>query len=262
MFVALIVLIYVIIVGVTIANGFADDGENEGFLIGLIILVPLLLILVKYYLYLNKRKIERMAEKMTRPTVPFSRTKRLVVVGAVVAFTISVSVIGTVMNDSDDLEKITSSERLSGIQSCSSYKATLVGTDGDDVLEGTKDADVIVGLAGDDVIRGLSGDDIICGGPGNDHIIGGPGNDEIDGQGGSDLIEGGEGDDSLNGSGAKATQGDLGDHIIGGPGNDYLNGGGGDDFLESDGEDKNVSGGSGEDRCIDAVKPYDCEIFI
>jgi Ca2+-binding RTX toxin-like protein len=42
--------------------------------------------------------------------------------------------------------------------------ATIVGTDGNDVLSGTAGRDVIAGLDGNDVITGLGGDDVICGG--------------------------------------------------------------------------------------------------
>jgi Ca2+-binding RTX toxin-like protein len=51
--------------------------------------------------------------------------------------------------------------------------ATIVGTNGSDVLRGTSGPDVIAGLDGNDVIAGLGGDDIICGGRGNDKIDGG-----------------------------------------------------------------------------------------
>ena len=50
---------------------------------------------------------------------------------------------------------------------------TIVGTDGDDVLEGTPGDDVICGLGGHDVISGLGGNDILIGGPGNDALYGG-----------------------------------------------------------------------------------------
>lgn len=37
---------------------------------------------------------------------------------------------------------------------CYGQPATIVGTDGDDILRGTRGHDVIAGMAGDDVIRG------------------------------------------------------------------------------------------------------------
>src|SRR5690348_603771 len=54
--------------------------------------------------------------------------------------------------------------------------ATIVGTNGDDVIRGTDGPDIILAGAGNDVIFGLGGDDKICGGDGNDRIDGGSGN--------------------------------------------------------------------------------------
>lgn len=82
---------------------------------------------------------------------------------------------------------------------CHGQPATIVGTDGRDVLRGTPGADVIVGLGGDDVISGMGGDDIICGGAGNDAIIGGPGDDVISAGDGDDIVIGGAGDDDIDG---------------------------------------------------------------
>jgi Ca2+-binding RTX toxin-like protein len=50
--------------------------------------------------------------------------------------------------------------------SCFGKQATIVGTNGNDLLSGTEAADVIVGLRGQDRIRALGGDDRICAGPG------------------------------------------------------------------------------------------------
>src|SRR3954453_3517631 len=51
--------------------------------------------------------------------------------------------------------------------------ATVVGTDGNDVIRGTEGPDVIVGGGGNDGIWGLGGYDAICGGLGNDQVDGG-----------------------------------------------------------------------------------------
>lgn len=67
--------------------------------------------------------------------------------------------------------------------------ATIVGTDGDDVLVGTAIADVMKGLAGDDVIRGRRGDDGLLGGPGADRIIAGRGHDYIEAGRGDDFVD-------------------------------------------------------------------------
>src|SRR4051794_41901529 len=53
--------------------------------------------------------------------------------------------------------------------------ATIVGTEGVDVIRGTDGPDVIAGLGGDDVIFGLGGDDLICGGAGGGPVGGGGG---------------------------------------------------------------------------------------
>ena len=61
---------------------------------------------------------------------------------------------------------------FSQIPQCGGEDATIVGTDGPDVLEGTDEDDVIVGLGGNDTINGKGGNDIICGGDGVDIING------------------------------------------------------------------------------------------
>ena len=58
--------------------------------------------------------------------------------------------------------------------SCEGQPATIVGTQGADIINGTAGNDVIVSLGGDDLVRGLAGDDLICAGAGNDIAYGGP----------------------------------------------------------------------------------------
>src|SRR3989442_11330581 len=53
---------------------------------------------------------------------------------------------------------------------CNGRRATIVGTQGDDVIYGTPGRDVIAGLGGNDEIHGRGQNDIICGGPGDDFI--------------------------------------------------------------------------------------------
>jgi Ca2+-binding RTX toxin-like protein len=119
------------------------------------------------------------------------------------------------------------------VPSCDGHKATIVGTNGPDVLIGTPGPDVIWGGAGSDVIYGLGGNDIICGGAGDDVIHGGAGNDRIFGGAGDDLIYGEAGNDILNGG--------SGSNIIyGGRGDDVLNGGSGNENI--------LYGGAGDDR--------------
>ena len=65
---------------------------------------------------------------------------------------------------------VTSSAASNTWPTCLGEPATIVGTDGNDMIAGTDGDDVIVGLGGDDVIRsgGSSDTDLICGGDGND----------------------------------------------------------------------------------------------
>ena len=119
---------------------------------------------------------------------------------------------------------------------CGGQEATIIGTDGDDIIIGTDGDDVIVGLGGNDIIYGLDGKDRICGGDGDDTIYGGQrldklwgdaGNDILRGEGGQDLLYGGAGNDSLDGGGGP-------DRLSGGGGNDTLYGAAGDDLLIGD----------------------------
>ncbi len=96
---------------------------------------------------------------------------------------------------------------------CDGKTATIVGTDGKDVLKGTGGPDVISGLGGPDVISGLGGGDVICGGAGNDKLSGGKGNDKLLGGAGRDQLVGGPGNDKLVGGAGK-------DVLKGGPGRD------------------------------------------
>jgi subtilisin-like proprotein convertase family protein len=76
---------------------------------------------------------------------------------------------------------------------CNGKPATIVGTQGRDVLRGTSHADVIVGGAGADTIRAAAGNDTVCGGPGRDRLFGGTGNDRLIGGAGRDTCIGGRG---------------------------------------------------------------------
>ena len=159
--------------------------------------------------------------------------------------------------------------------------ATIIGTEGDDVLTGTAGPDVIVGLGGADTIRGEDGADLICGGDGDDVIDGGSGNDQIVGNVGNDLMRGGTGADNLGGGivgsiiddsgqrhgvrglgqrqlgGVGNRAGDV-DHFYGGSGNDsaagaddgrqILRGQTGDDDLRGGNAADVILGGPGNDR--------------
>jgi Ca2+-binding RTX toxin-like protein len=125
---------------------------------------------------------------------------------------------------------------------CHGRQATIVGTDGNDVIHGTPGRDVIWGGKGDDTIYGSLGNDLICGGPGADLIHGGRGNDEVDGGAGDDdRVYGDLGDDKvLGGAGAD-------DEVSGGLGIDVVNGGpGNDDVVHGDYGWDRMSGGAGK----------------
>ena len=71
-------------------------------------------------------------------------------------------------------------------------RCTVVGTEGDDLLEGTAADDVLCGLGGDDRLRGSGGDDVLDGGGGADDVRGGPGGDDLDGGEGPGVLDGEE----------------------------------------------------------------------
>ena len=53
---------------------------------------------------------------------------------------------------------------------CKGQKATIVGTEGDDVLGGKGGSDVIVAKGGNDQIFSGEGDDMVCAGDGDDLV--------------------------------------------------------------------------------------------
>jgi Ca2+-binding RTX toxin-like protein len=143
------------------------------------------------------------------------------------------------------------------------YPATIIGTEGDDVLVGTDEQDFIVGLGGDDLIRGLSNDDRLCGGDGFDTIYGGEGYDWFEADAGDDTVRDrdhiggtlGAGDDSVKRAWF-AIGGRGNDSIIGfrhgtpaefqgGPGDDVLVGT--DACVECAGDGDHLDGGRGDD---------------
>lgn len=126
--------------------------------------------------------------------------------------------------------------------SCSGLLATIIGTEGNDILWGTPGDDVIVGLGGNDVIHGLGGNDAICGGDGNDVLNGGDGNDILLGGAGNDVLNAGSGNNTMDG-------GDGNDVLNGGDGNDTLVGGAGNDALHAGGGNDTMDGGDGHDAC-------------
>jgi hypothetical protein len=119
---------------------------------------------------------------------------------------------------------------------CEGHEATIVGTNGDDIIWGTAGDDVIVGLDGNDIIRGLEGNDVLCGDNGRDRLFGGFGSDELYGGKKNDILKGDQGADLLFGQPGI-------DRMFGGPGADYVHGGSGT-------RDK-IFGKGGRDTCED-----------
>jgi Ca2+-binding RTX toxin-like protein len=116
-------------------------------------------------------------------------------------------------------------EGLAETPRCHGRKATIVGTNGDDVIRGTDKPDVIVALGGSDTIYAGLGNDLVCAGAGDDLVHGGRGNDLLDGGSGTDRVFGDLGDDRATGGGGDDDEvsGGLGiDTVSGGPGNDDL----------------------------------------
>lgn len=134
--------------------------------------------------------------------------------------------------------------------SCLGREATIVGTDGADILVGTDGPDVIVGLGGNDRIFAGRGNDVVCGGPGRDRLRGQSGDDVLLGGAGRDRLFGGSGDD----------------RIRGGRGVDRMLGQSGDDTLLVDARDRRVSAGSGIDACSAArsmlVDGHSCDRLL
>ncbi|MGI9606409.1 MAG: calcium-binding protein [Acidimicrobiales bacterium] len=119
---------------------------------------------------------------------------------------------------------------------CNGLAATVVGTEGNDVLLGTEGPDVMVGLGGNDILRGFGGNDTMCGDNGRDRLFGGMGNDDLFGGRKNDILKGDQGRDEL----------------FGNQGNDRLFGGGSVDMLEGgSGTRDRLFGKGGSDTCSD-----------
>ena len=140
----------------------------------------------------------------------------------------------------DDNETTDVFAALNPLTYCNGLSATIVGTNGPDVLDGTNGNDVILGLGGNDIIRGFGGDDSICEDRGRDTIDGGADNDWISGGSGADRIHGGFGNDTIFG-------GSHADLILGGPGGDLIQGNSGADGIYAGSGDDIVYGNRGPD---------------
>jgi Ca2+-binding RTX toxin-like protein len=95
------------------------------------------------------------------------------------------------------------------VPKCHGFKATVIGTAGNNDLFGTNGNDVFVAKGGNDQVYGGGGNDIICGNAGSDRLFGGSGSDQL--YGGTDAFVTGANGTTRNG-----------DALTGGAGNDYL----------------------------------------
>jgi RTX calcium-binding nonapeptide repeat (4 copies) len=114
---------------------------------------------------------------------------------------------------------------LTRAPTCRGLPATVLGTEGADILVGTAGDDVIAGLGGNDTIDGAGGHDTICAGSGNDRVRGGAGRDTLFGESGKDRLGGGAGRDTLDGGVGR-------DALDGGSGGDRCRGGRGSDIAK------------------------------
>lgn len=108
---------------------------------------------------------------------------------------------------------------------------TILGNDGDDLVQGSAGADILYGGNGNDTLDGGAGNDQLTGDQsfesGDDFVVGGAGDDALVDLGGNNTVEGGEGNDFL-GLGGVTNRGS------GGPGNDFFFLSGGSDTLSGD----------------------------
>ncbi len=134
---------------------------------------------------------------------------------------------------------------------CNGLVATIVGTDGNDVLVGTDGVDVIYAGRGHDRVYGNAGADIICAGPGDDLVLAGAGNDKVWGGDGHDKIKAGRGRDQVwGGNGKDKIFGQYGnDRLYGEYGKDRIKGGESDDILVGGELTDRLLGGTGNDIC-------------
>lgn len=149
---------------------------------------------------------------------------------------------------------------------CGDVKATIVGSDANDLIVGTPKRDVIQAGNGNDRVSGLGGNDLICLGGGADRGSGGSGRDVIWGNqphlspapadknagwrlpDGANRISGGPGNDTLLGAAGPDT-------IIGGSGRDFGNGGPGDDRFFGNAGPDSFRGFSGNDAASGGPGP-------
>lgn len=165
-----------------------------------------------------------------------------------------------------------------GGPTCAGEPATIVGTDGRDVLTGTPGPDVIVGRAGNDAAFGRGGADLICLGGGFDTVYPGSGADLVRSGPGSDLVKVGPGDTIESGDGNDQIEdldGDGSATVKAGPGADEINldmptggaisGGGGDDEVKVrtvPGVDLDLLGGADDNELTLTVDDSEASVDV
>jgi Ca2+-binding RTX toxin-like protein len=148
----------------------------------------------------------------------------------------------------------------------STYNDTVLGGDGDSIIEGGEGDDSLDGGEGFDVVSyagdladitiytgensasggnatgdTISGFEGAEGGSGNDSLSGGNDDNLLIGNAGSDSLYGYDGDDTFSG-------GNGNDLVYAGEGNDVVDGGQDADYIEADNGNDTVVGGAGEDE--------------
>ena len=153
------------------------------------------------------------------------------------SFTVTVS--DGVLSDS---ESLTITITQSGSTE-STGNDSLVGAEGNDIMNGLEGNDTLSGGAGNDILKGAEGGDAIAGNSGNDRLSGGNGKDTLNGGANHDWLAGGNGNDVLIGASG-------GDVILGNNGNDTLNGKAGHDRLAGGNGRDTLTGGAGNDSFV------------
>ncbi len=139
---------------------------------------------------------------------------------------------------------------------CHGMPATIVGTNGRDILFGTEGPDVIVGRAGADSIHGGGGDDTICAGSGiYDFVRGGSGDDYVTHIAENPSIKvrlhGGLGNDILVSTSTQSDPLAYGATLYGDDGDDVLRSRTSSDALVGGNGSDQTRGGRGEDLVWD-----------
>ncbi len=134
---------------------------------------------------------------------------------------------------------------------------TLGGTTGNDTVLGHNGQDVLNGGTGNDTLDGGRNEDVLNGGEGNDSLFGGVNADTIQGEAGNDIVYGdvaaltaaiAAGNDNVyGGDGSDTIFGDGESMVTAQGGKDYLWGGNGDDVIYGDAKSLAAGSAGGKD---------------